>query len=703
MSIRASTNQIRNPDGWWINSQVFREEALHFLKYGYYCSYQEGSPAWIDYWQEQLRRCRDGYEVSGVKITGDHYNYLNFSQIKLTDNNSKNKRAVVKSRTFPHFWDGDYDYFWNIKLAWEGIHENSIVKNEQELLDLKLINNIPNDQWEGGYNFIVGKKRRAGYSYKNASLLTNTYNTIPESLCIVGAADKKYLIPEGTLGMVNEYLNFYNKNTGFAKNRDYIDKVDHKKASFKETKNGISYEGGYKSQIMGLYFKDNPDAARGKDARYIFYEEAGKFPLLIDSWKATAAALEDGDFKVGQQVAFGTSGSIEKGGKDFVEMFYNPRRFGAIAYDNTWDDEDEKKQCSYFVPAYQNHPGSIDDQGNSLKEQAIAKDDIKRQEIIDTASDASDLISHKQEFPRTPAEAFATNKNSIFPTELLSAQIKRVKNNDLDKIHGTAGKLTRENGKLKFIPDLDNKLNPIRDYDTQREHKPISSALIVVEPPSPKVKDNPNKYYIGYDCYGQDSSTTDSLASIYVYKSHIQGEYNHNMIVAWYVGKMEAVDDVTDLFLDLCEWYNSKGMHENQFIHVKQRAKYTRRLQLLQAEPSGVISAAIKDSKVSRKYGIHMTTQLIDAAEKYVIDWLKQVRDYDEDGNKRYNIEYIYDLGLLQELVAYNRDGNFDRVIALFCIMFDMQESMMPINSEEDKKKTKEILRQLDNYIINRK
>jgi hypothetical protein len=68
----ARVNAVRNPDGMWVNSQVFREEALHYKKYGYYCADPSGSPDWVTYWTEQIRRCIQGYTVGGVKITGDH-------------------------------------------------------------------------------------------------------------------------------------------------------------------------------------------------------------------------------------------------------------------------------------------------------------------------------------------------------------------------------------------------------------------------------------------------------------------------------------------------------------------------------------------------------------------------------------------------------------------------------------------------------
>ena len=51
---------IRNPDGIWINTEVFREEARKFQKYNAYCLDPWGSPDWFAYWQEQRNRVIKG-------------------------------------------------------------------------------------------------------------------------------------------------------------------------------------------------------------------------------------------------------------------------------------------------------------------------------------------------------------------------------------------------------------------------------------------------------------------------------------------------------------------------------------------------------------------------------------------------------------------------------------------------------------------
>ncbi len=69
---------VRDEQGKFLRTDVFREAALYFSKHGCYTPDPYLSPGWYDYWREQRRRIMDGYSVAGVKITGEHYFYLNF-------------------------------------------------------------------------------------------------------------------------------------------------------------------------------------------------------------------------------------------------------------------------------------------------------------------------------------------------------------------------------------------------------------------------------------------------------------------------------------------------------------------------------------------------------------------------------------------------------------------------------------------------
>lgn len=267
---------IRNKDGIWINTEYFKEEAKKFVKTGRYCDYPKGSYGYLQYWQEQLTRCIKGYEVAGARIPGNMYHYLNFCQIKLVNENSK-KKVATKVVTFPDFWDGDYEYYVALEKA----------KKE-------------------GKHFIVLKRRRAGFSFKNAALAANMYNTVRNSYTLLAAYDKKYLYPNGIFTMALSYLNFLNDHTAFGKKRQVVDKQDHIKASYKVFKaDGTSVEQGYKSQIQAISFKDNADAGRGKDANLIIFEEAGTFNNLKETYWAMKPSVEQGDIVTGQMILFG--------------------------------------------------------------------------------------------------------------------------------------------------------------------------------------------------------------------------------------------------------------------------------------------------------------------------------------------------------------------------------------------------------------
>ena len=47
------------------------------------------------------------------------------------------------------------------------------------------------------------------------------------------------------MGMATNYINWLNKYTGWAKAREFVDKQDHRKASYKEDKKGEQLSAKY--------------------------------------------------------------------------------------------------------------------------------------------------------------------------------------------------------------------------------------------------------------------------------------------------------------------------------------------------------------------------------------------------------------------------------------------------------------------------
>ncbi len=695
-------DSVRNSDGIWINSQAFREEGNHFKKYSYYCADPWGTPAWYEYWSEQRKRCIHGYSYGGVKITGEHYFYLNFCPIQKVEKIIGNTADKVEG--FPDFWDGDYNYFWAREIAKKGLYrsllteeevltfdktDDLLVKNLYDSLQLEvkiphktIIDDIVKDNLAGGFNMIVGKSRRKGYSLKNQSIAANNYFTNPKSYTAFGAYEKRFLYPGAIFSYTIDTINFINKHTGWSMPSDVLNKADHIKSSYIEYRNGIKLESGFKSEIQAVTFKDNPDALRGKNAKDIFFEESGAFGtigLLKSSYAASQDCVMAGATKTGMITIFGTSGDMEGGTYDYADMFSRPEAFGLLPFQNIWDEDSEKTKVGFFHPINWNMEGFYDEQGNSDKELAKKLELETRKQLIKNGATSTELQQRMQEKPLGPAEAFAAVSTNTFPVVELKAQLQKVKGNDWQRTKGTPVDLLLEDSKVIAKPILNGLKEPITSYyhiPTNKRGCPVIYEMPVHNAPK-------GLYKIGYDPIRQEEGT--SLASICVYKGVHIGTVYHSILVAEYIGRYEDPDDIdriAEMFADL---YNTTIMYENEVTGVKNYFRRIKRLGLLALQPDSVISKNVKHSKVARVYGCHMNLQLKDAGERYVKSWLLTVLDYDENGNPIRVIDRIFSVRLLEELIAYNRKGNFDLVSSLFMCMFQVQEEVL--GKEYDVKK----------------
>lgn len=697
-------NTIRDNNGKWLDTSVFRKAGEFFMKNGYYCPDPYGSPAWYEFWKEERRRCLKGYEVAGHKITGNYYFYLNYCPIQKVDILNATGRRANKIKGFPDFWDGDYNYFWIRDIARDGILEAlHVVKEEQDRINalpdeerfpilreyydtLGLFFDPLPDQLDGGLDLILGKARRRGFSFKNASVAVCNFFHRPHSYTMLIAYEKKYLFPgkKTIFGKCKEYINFVNEHTAWKMPSDYINTQQHIRASYKETKDGVDIEKGFMSEIEAISFKDNPDAGRGADAYDIIGEEVGAWGTpggLKNTIAAMRSSSEAGMFKTGMMTMFGTSGDMEGGTVDFADLFRRPKANGFMSFKDRWGKFKEKVE-GFFFPKHMNTEGFYDEYGNSDMEAAKQAELLTRKTLIDNGATSTEIQKRMQEEPLDSAEAFALVAANTFPVVELQAQLDKVIAMNLQAIKGTPVKLHYVDGKITATPILDGSAKPITSFkDIPLD---IQGCPIIYEFPA----DPPaGLYKIGYDPIRQEHGT--SLAGIIVYKGTQVGSYTHDIPVAEYVGRYDDPDDidrVAEMFADL---FNTKVMYENEVTGVKNYFRRIKRLSLLALQPDTVISKNIKKSKVARVYGCHMNEQLKDAGERYVKSWLLTVLDYDENDNPVRVIDRIYSIRLLEELISYFRKGNFDLVSALFMCMFQVQEEVLGKEYGEEEETSK--------------
>lgn len=627
------------------NTALFSLEAKKFEKEGSYCRDPINSPAWIDYWETQLKYCQEGYSVGGTRITGNYYFYLNFCQIKLTDDDDDKKEKVnrVKKVTFPNFWDGDYEYFHIIDKA-----------------------------IEQGKHLCVGKARRRGFSYKNSAICANKYNTVRNSITLIGAFDKKYLYPEGTMTMSNEYLSFLNENTGWFKKR-LIDKQYHKKAGYTIDKNGTTVEKGYKSQILAISFKDNPGAALGKDGTLILFEEAGKFPNLKASYLATKETVQDGIYTTGLILIFGTGGDDAGATSDFYELFYNPEPYNIMSFENIWDENEQNNRCSYFVPDYKNKVGFMDDDGNSNEAKAKEYEEAVRQHISKTSKDKKTLTRHITQHPFNGREAFFLSTNNIFPVVDLKHRLGYLEANQMIRNADYIGNLIiEEDGKVKWKEDT--KLLPITDFPLKAGDQTDGCIVIFNHPYTDDRGMIPDGMYLaGIDPYDHDKAQTGSLGSTIIY------DKVNKKIVAEYSARPETAKIYYENVRRMLMYYNCRALYENERKGIFDYFDSKNCLYLLADEPE-IIKDIIHDSRVHRGKGMHMTKGLKDYGETLINQWLIEPRE-----DKSLNLHKIRSMPILKELISYNDTGNFDRVSAFICVLYyeaDMRKQKISESTE---------------------
>lgn len=625
------------------NTDKFRTEALKFKQYGYYTAAPRGTTEYKKYWDEQRKRSLEGYHTEdGDFITGYHYFYLNFCPILLLEDkkvkNSKGEYVLKSNRTknFPEFWDSDKQFFDAVQEA-----------------------------EETGKHLAVIKARGKGYSFKTASMLNRNFFLVPDSRSYAIAAETEFLTKDGILTKAWDMMDFIDQNTAWTKKRQRFDTKMHKRASLLIDKEGTKIEIGYKSEIIGITLKNDVQKARGKRGKLILWEEAGKFPGLLDAWQIARPSVEEGDEAYGLMIAFGTGGTEEGDYGSLKELFYSPEAYNILPIENTWDTGAEGTACGFFVPQYMNMGKNfMDDQGNSLIDKAIKHAKEEREKVEKNANEKSAVDRYIAERPFTPMEATLQLAGNIFPKKAIAQQIARLQTNEKLKNFKQVGNLEfNSEGKLVWIQSKTP--NDLKKFPLDRSDDKTGSIVIWEHPP----EDIPYGLYIGgCDPYDHDDSGTGSLGSTFIYKRFQGFESYYDIIVAEYTGRPETADEYYENVRRLLLYYNATLLYENErkgiFPYFTMKG-----CDYLLADQPDIINDIIRDSKVNRKKGIHMVDAIKDWAERELRDWLKQ-----EYSPGKQNLTRILSIPLLQELLAYNNKGNFDRVIALMMVMIYKKE-----------------------------
>lgn len=637
------------------DADYFRQPALHFLKYGCYTFLKPNSNPNSEFrrhWDEEKRRCYEGYvrESDGEWVTGFNYWFMNYCPM-MVNKLIEGRKKAIRTEAFPFFFEGIY---WRFHYLWQAR--------------------------EGGKHAIELAKRGCAKSYSLAAIMSHNL-ILGESeesnrrvITVLTAYQKEYLKDDkdGTLSKFKPSINFSFANTPFPH------------LMLKNSPNEMSWQMGYKdeygvekgslNQVLAVSAKDDSEKLRGKRG-WILFEEMGSFKGLLSLYDITRKSVEDGDYTFATMYLVGTAAESESDFSSAKTLLYNPDGYNILSIDNVFDRPKQgKPKFGFFFPSYINRAGCYNKDGVSDVVKALIEILIARYKAKYSA-DPKSVLRVIAEDPITPAEAIIKVKAAYFPITALTERLSQLDQDvhAYDDVY--IGKLVQNSNGVEFTPTSDV---PIRKFGVEND---TPGAIEIYEMPE---KDRSGKvphtrYIIGHDPVDNDQAESSSLSSTFVL------DLWTDKIVAEYTGRQSFADDNFEIVRLLCLFYNAKCLYESNKKGIFAYFSKMNCTHLLADTPEFLRDKQlIKYSSFgSNAKGVNASAAINAYANNLIRDWLMKpvtiIQNIDgEDVEVTiYNLNFLRNRALIEELIAFNPEINVDRIRALGMVMLYREEKMV--------------------------
>lgn len=607
------------------------------------------------YWKAEKDRCMNGFYLDKAKtifVSGwlyFHTVYWKIAMYKTVGKGTPNERVVREIGT-PHLRDVD----WMIA--------NDLVQCEQQGKFYSLVG-------ARGFGKSIIAASRAGWLY--------TFFNNSQSVISAGATNYIKLVTD----KIEDGLS--NLHPIFIKNRLTSNWKVEVKAGWKDKSSNAPHPKSSNSQILMRNFEDgnNSMVCNGTRPGFHLIDEIGTLPNLIGCYKDSDGCWWAGNTGKPSCLVFitGTGGDMEVGA-EAAEMFYSPSSYNLLEFDNTWEGggkigrfiEAGMGNFAYLEDKTLNEylgidPKVVDLTHITIKVSNIAKYDKEwwtpKYNEARKSGNSKTLLKFKAYWCKKPSDSFLVLTKNDFNVEEAKRQQKNIRDNGLE---GTPVELHySDNGMV--IHEFSEKL-PITEFPVKTQSK--DAPVMIYEFPM----QNPpfGLYVAGVDPYRHsESEYGDSLGAVYIYKRmhEIGSEKYQDMFVASYVARPGDIKDWNETARRLIKYYNARTLCENDemsFINYmidKGDGHY------LEDQPEW-LRTIVPNTKVDRKKGIHRSAKQIRAfLDGQLKEYLDQVvyTEKDENGSivkQIMGVSKILDPMLLEEIIRFDKEKNFDRVIA---------------------------------------
>jgi hypothetical protein len=428
--------------------------------------------------------------------------------------------------------------------------------------------------------------------------------------------------------------------------------------------------------IRNLDEGNNEEAIAGTKPRKLIIDEIGKGNFL----RGLQAAIPGFTTPYGwgcSPILTGTGGDMKKF-MDAKSLMFDVDNFNFLTYNNAKDDQ---RIHGLFIPAkyrmeakeesslgeYLNEPAGSDLHqikmlvSNEQKALDITNNNLER---LKKAGDRVAYLKEKMYYPMEVDDIFLNEDTNIFDIE----SAKRQKNR-LQQVERTGTPVILymdDNGGIghEFTDKLPITNFPLKNSDNK------DAPVIIYEFP---IESPPYGLYVaGVDPYRQGQSAySSSLGAVYVYKRmhDITGEKYQDMFVASYCARPDNKDHWNEQARFLIKYYNARTLCENDDISFIEYMKSKGDAHYLERQPDW-LKEIVPNTTVKRDYGIHRSSQkIIDYLHTCLKHYMEEAIYVEKDENgvvikETLGVNKIFDPVLLEEIIQYNDQGNFDRIIA---------------------------------------
>jgi hypothetical protein len=443
---------------------------------------------------------------------------------------------------------------------------------------------------------------------------------------------------------------------------------------------GIKTKGGERipfSQILirNLDEGNNEEAIAGTKPRKLIIDEIGKGSFL----RGLQAAVPGFTTPFGwgcSPILTGTGGDMKRF-MDAKSLMFDVDNYNFLTYNN---EEDTRRVHGLFISnkyrmeakesstlgEYVNAQKTSDLYNvqmlvsNEEKADKITNDNLER---LKKAGDRVAYLKEKMYYPQKVDDIFLNEDTNIFDIEAAKRQKIRLLQNERT---GTPVILFSDEGKIghEFTDKMPISNFPLKSTDAK------DAPVVIYEFP---IENPPYGLYVaGVDPYRQGQAKySTSLGSVYIYKRmhDLTGEKYQDMFVASYCARPDKKETWEEQARLLIKYYNARALCENDDISFIEYMKSKGDAHYLEKQPQWLLEV-IPNTTVKREYGIHRSAQkIIDylhtCLKRYMEDVIYSEKDGEGNVTKEITgVSKMFDPMLLEEIIQYNDEGNFDRIIA---------------------------------------